>query len=417
MTRRVVVTGLGLITPVGNNVTDSWQNIVAGKSGADFITKFDATNYLVKVAAEVKDFDAEAHISPKLVRRSDPYQHLIMKAAMEAYENSGIKFSDEMRARTSCIIGSAVGGMSSYKQWSDLVEETKDPRRMTPFAIPMLMGNGGSDMVAIELGLNGPSATMVSACATGADCIGLAYDLIRAGRIDQALAGAGECPILPLGIAAFDRIGACSRESENPALSMRPYDKNRTGMIFGEGAGVIVMEELSRAQARGANIIAEMVAYASTSDAFHLTAPDPDATGASEAVRRALTEAEMNPQDIDYINAHGTATPLNDPMETKAIKQVFGQHAYNVPMSATKSMTGHAMGATAAMEAVFSILSLRDNIAPPTINLEEPAEDCDLDYVPNVAREMPIEVVMSNSFGFGGHNVSLIFRQFNGQSN
>lgn len=412
MTRRVVVTGLGIITAVGNNVADTWTNIVNGKSGMGPITKFDVSNYLVQIAAEAKNFNAEDHLSSKVIRRSDPYQHLIWKAAMEAYEDSGIEFTDEIGKRTSCIIGSAVGGMSSYQYWSKLVEETGDPRRMTPFAIPMLMANGGSDLVALELGLQGPSATMVSACATGADCIGLAYDLIRAGRIDRAMAGGGENPILPLGIAAFDRIGACSRENDHPEKAMKPFDANRTGMVFGEGAGVLMIEELESAKARGAHIYAELVAYASTSDAYHLTAPDPAARGAIEAVKRALDEAQLNPQDIDYINAHGTATSLNDAMETQAIKAVFGDHAYNVPMSSTKSMTGHAMGATAAMEAVFSILSLRDNVAPPTINLETPAEECDLDYVPQTAREMEIDVVMSNSFGFGGHNVSLIFKRF-----
>jgi len=412
MTRRVVVTGLGIVSAVGNNVADTWTNIVNGKSGMGPITKFDASNYLVKIAAEAKGFNAEDHMSSKVIRRSDPYQHLIWKAAMEAYADSGIEFTDEIGKRSSCIIGSAVGGMSSYQYWSKLVEETGDPRRMTPFAIPMLMANGGSDLVALELGLQGPSATMVSACATGADCIGLAYDLIRAGRIDRAMAGAGENPILPLGIAAFDRIGACSRENDNPEQAMKPFDVNRTGMVFGEGAGVIMIEELEAAKARGANIYAELVAYASTSDAYHMTAPDPAARGATEAVKRALHEAQLNPDDIDYINAHGTATNLNDAMETIAIKAAFGDHAYNVPMSSTKSMTGHAMGATAAMEAVFSILSLRDNVAPPTINLETPAEECDLDYVPQTAREMDIDVVMSNSFGFGGHNVSLIFKRF-----
>lgn len=412
MTRRVVVTGMGIITAVGNDIPDTWTNIVNGKSGMARVTKFDATNYMVKIAAETKDFHAKDHMSLKLARRSDPYQHLIWKAAMEAYENSGIEFTEEMGKRTSSIIGSAVGGMSSSQYWTKLVEETGDPRKMTPFAIPMLMGNGGSDLVALELGLQGPNATLVSACATGADCIGLAYDLIRAGRIDQAMAGAGENPILPLGIAAFDRIGACARDNDNPEKAMKPFDANRDGMVFGEGAGVIMIEELEAAKKRGANILAELVAYASTSDAYHLTAPEPEARGAIEAVKRALDEAQLNPEDIDYVNAHGTATTLNDAMETKAIKAVFGKHAYNVPMSSTKSMTGHAMGATAAMEAVFSVLSLRDNIAPPTINLETPSEDCDLDYVPQTARSMNIDVVMSNSFGFGGHNVSLIFKRF-----
>lgn len=412
MTRRVVVTGLGMVSAVGNSVADTWQNIVDGKSGMGLITKFDASSYLVQIAAEATDFDAKDHMPAKLIRRSDPFQHLIWKAAMEAHEDSGIEYTEEKGRRTSSIVGSAVGGMSSNHYWTKVVEESGDPRRMTPFAIPMLMANGGSDMVALELGLHGPSATLVSACATGADCIGLAYDLIRSGRIDRALAGAGENPILPLGIAAFDRIGACARDNENPQSAMKPFDANRSGMVFGEGAGVIVMEELETAKQRDANILAELVAYASTSDAYHLTAPDPQAQGAIEAVKRALAEAQLSVTDIDYINAHGTATQLNDAMETEAIKTVFGDHAHNVPMSSTKSMTGHAMGATAAMEAVFSILSIRDNVAPPTINLETPAEECDLDYVPKTARDMQIDVVMSNSFGFGGHNVSLIFKRF-----
>lgn len=413
MSRRVVVTGLGIVCAVGNNVPDTWTNIINGKGGMGPITKFDASNHLVKIAAETKGFDPKDHMPAKLIRRSDPYQHLIWKAAMEAHENAGIEYDDNTRQRTSAIIGSAVGGMSTFQTWSRVADGDGDPRRISPFAVPMFMANGGSDMVALELGLQGPSATLVSACATGADCIGLAYDLIKSGRIDKAMAGAGENPILPLGVAAFDRIGACSRDNDNPETAMKPFDANRTGMVFGEGAGVIVIEELESAKARGANILAELVAYASTSDAFHLTAPDPDANGAIEALRLALNEANMTPQDIDYINAHGTATQLNDEMETKAIKTVFGDHAYNVPMSSTKSMTGHAMGATAAMEAVFSTLAIRDNIAPPTINLENPSETCDLDYVPNTAREMPIDVVMSNAFGFGGHNVSLIFKRFN----
>ena len=412
MTRRVVVTGLGLVTAVGNNVPETWQNITAGVSGVGKITRFDASNYLAQIAAETKDFDAKDYISAKEVRRSDPYQHYILAAAQEAIQQSGLEITDAKRNRTSAIIGSAIGGMNSYKEYSHLVWETGDPRRMTPFAIPMLMANGGSALVAIEIGANGPSTTLVSACATGADCIGQAYNLIQYGRIDQALAGAGEAPIVPLGVAAFDRIGAYSRQNDEPATAVRPYDKNRTGMVFGEGAGVIVLEELESAKKRGANIIAELVGYGATADAFHVTAPDPDADGASQAIQIALDEANMNPQDIHYISGHGTATDLNDAMETKAVKTIFKDHAYNIPMSSTKSMTGHAMGGTAAMEAIFSILAICDNVAPPTTNYETPDPDCDLDYIPNQAREMPIDTVMSNSFGFGGHNASLIFTTF-----
>jgi 3-oxoacyl-[acyl-carrier-protein] synthase II len=260
----------------------------------------------------------------------------------------------------------------------------------------------------------GASAPPISACATGADCIGHAFDLIRLGRLDRALAGAGEAPIIPIGVAAFDRTGAMSRVNDDPARACRPFDKNRQGLVFSEGAGIIVLEELESAKARGANILAELVGYGSTSDAFHITAPEPEGVGASKALEMALDDAHMSPLDIDYINAHGTGTSLNDVMETKAVKRVFGDHAYNVPMSSTKSMTGHGMGATAAIEAAFSVLAIRDQVAPPTINLDTPDPDCDLDYVPNVAREMPIRCVMSNSFGFGGHNVSLIFKAFNG---
>jgi 3-oxoacyl-[acyl-carrier-protein] synthase II len=305
-----------------------------------------------------------------------------------------------------------VGGVSSYYDEAMMLFETGDIRRITPFGIPMLMVNGGSDIVSIDTGAMGPSYVPVSACATGADCIGHAFDLIRMGRLDQALAGAGEAPIFPMGVAAFDRVGAVSRLNDTPETASRPFDKDRTGLVFGEGAGVLVLEELEHARTRGANILAEIIGYGATSDAFHLTAPHPDGKGASQALVQALRDARLNPEDIHYINAHGTATDLNDPMETKAVKRVFGEYAYRVPMSSTKSMTGHCMGATAAMEAAFAVLALRDQIAPPTCNLQEPDPDCDLDYVPNEARPLAMRNVMSNSFGFGGHNVSLIISAF-----
>ncbi|MBZ0290413.1 MAG: beta-ketoacyl-ACP synthase II [Anaerolineae bacterium] len=414
MTRRVVVTGLGMISPLGHNVEQTWEGIKAGKSGVGPITHFDTSNYLVKIAAEVKDWDASSVMPAKEVRRRDPYQHYILAAAKEAAEDGGFQVKEGERTRSGVIIGSAVGGVQSYYEQANLLFETHDPRRITPFGIPMLMVNGGSDMVSIEYGAAGPSYVPVSACATGADCIGHAFDLIRFGRLDQALAGGGEAPIIAIGIAAFDRVGACSRLNDDPTHASRPFDKNRTGLIFGEGAGVVVLEELEHARARGATILGELVGYGSTSDAFHVTAPDPDGKGASLAIQQALDDANLSPQDIDYINAHGTATALNDVMETKAVKHVFGEYAYQVPMSSTKSMTGHGMGATAAMEAIFSVLAIRDQVAPPTTNFSEPDPECDLDYVPNEARSMPISCVMSNSFGFGGHNVSLIFKQFNG---
>ncbi len=413
MSRRVVVTGIGMVTPLGLNVEDSWAGITAGKSGVGPITLFDTTDYLVKIAAEVKNFDAAQYMPAKEVRRRDRYQHFVVAAGKEAVNSSGIQVTDSNRHRVGTIVGSSVGGVGAYWEQAQILIESGDPRRISPFGIPMLMVNGGSDLISIEYGTTGTSATPISACATGADCIGMAFDLIRAGRLDAAFAGCGDAPIIPIGIAAFDRVGACSRENDDPEHAIRPFDKTRPGLVFSEGAGVIVLEELEFAKARGANILAELVGFGSTSDAFHITAPQPDGIGASAAVQQALADANLNPSDIHYINAHGTGTSLNDLMETKAVKRVFGEHAYKVPMSSTKSMTGHGMGATAALEAIFSVLAIRDGIAPPTINLNVPDPECDLDYVPNVARRMPISCVMSNSFGFGGHNVSLIFKAFN----
>lgn len=413
--RRVVVTGLGAISPLGHNVADTWTAIKAGTSGVGPITRFDTDGFLVRIAAEVKNWDPSVYMPIKEARRRDRYQQFVVAAAREAMVSSGLVVNDENRDRTGVIVGASVGGVESYFEQARLYFDTGDPRRVTPFGIPMLMVNGGSDLLSIETGATGPSYVPISACATGADCIGHALDLIRAGRIDQALAGCAEAPIFPLGIAAFDRVGACSRLNDDPENASRPFDKNRTGLVFGEGAGVIVLEELESAKARGAEILAELVGYGSTSDAFHTTAPDPEGTGAMKAIQQALHDAKLNPTDIHYINAHGTATALNDVMETKAVKRAFGEHAYNVPMSSTKSMTGHGMGATAALEAIFSVMALRDQVAPPTINLTEPDPECDLDYVPNTARDMPMKYVMSNSFGFGGHNVSLIFARYDGQ--
>jgi 3-oxoacyl-[acyl-carrier-protein] synthase II len=414
MSRRVVVTGMGVLSPLGHSVKQTWEAITAGQSGVGPITHFDPANYLVKIAAEVKNWDPASVMPAKEVRRRDRYQQFILAAAKEAATEAGFQVAEENRARSGVIIGSAVGGVESYFEQANLLFETKDPRRITPFGIPMLMVNGGSDMVSIEYGAMGPSYVPVSACATGADCIGHAFDLIRLGRLDQTLAGGGEAPIIAIGIAAFDRVGACSRQNDDPTHASRPFDKNRTGLVFGEGAAVLVLEELEHAKARGANILAEIVGYGTTSDAFHVTAPDPEAKGATIAIHQALDDAKMTPKDIHYISAHGTATALNDVMETKAVKNVFGEHAYKVPMSSTKSMTGHGMGATAAMETVFSVLAIRDQVAPPTMNFEEADPECDLDCVPNQARPMPISCVMSNSFGFGGHNVSLIFKRFDG---
>lgn len=410
--KRVVVTGLGIVSPLGHSVHDTWEAIKAGRSGIGPITLYATDGYNVRIAAEVKNWNPAEHMSAKDARRRDRYQQFIVKAAQEAVAQAGFAVDERQPERSAVIIGSAVGGVSSYYSEARMLFETGDIRRITPFGIPMLMVNGGSDIVSIDTGATGPSYVPVSACATGADCIGHAYDLIRMGRVDQALAGAGEAPIFPMGVAAFDRVGAVSRLNDDPERASRPFDKNRAGLVFGEGAGVLVLEELEYARARGASILAEIVGYGTTSDAFHLTAPHPEGLGASKALRLALENARLRPEDIHYINAHGTATDLNDPMETVAVKRVFGEHAYRVPMSSTKSMTGHCMGATAAMEAAFAVLALRDQVAPPTTNLSEPDPACDLDYVPNTARPLAMQRVMSNSFGFGGHNVSLIISAF-----
>ena len=412
MSRRVAVTGLGLVTPVGHDVDESWTAITGGVSGVAPITLYDASEHNVQIAAEVKNWDASKYVSAKDSRRHDRYQLFIYAAAMQALEQAGWHdLTEEQLYKTSTIIGSSVGGVGSFYEQAFLVFNTNELRKISPFGIPRLMAQGGSDLVGIAIGARGPSHTPVSACATGADSIGQAFELIRSGRIDRAVAGCGEAPIIPIGIGAFDRIGAMSRQNDDPAHAVRPFDKNRTGLVFAEGAGVLALEELEIARARGANILAELVAYATTSDAFHVTAPEPEGMGASKAIEFALEVGSVNATDIDYINAHGTATGLNDPMETKAVKRVLGDHAYKIPMSSTKSMTGHGMGMTAAIEAVFCVLALRDQIAPPTINYETPDPDCDLDYVPNEARNVKMQCVMSNSFGFGGHNSSLIFKQ------
>lgn len=414
MTRRVVITGLGMVSPCGNSAEQTWDNIKNGRSGVAPITLYDASPYLVKIAAEAKNFRPEDYMHPREVRRRDRYQHFITAAAKEAIGQSGLTVTDSNRDRIGVFVGSAVGGTTSYYELLWDFFQTNDARGVTPFAVPMLMGNGGSALISIDYGMTGPSYVLTSACASGADCIGHGYDMIRLGRLDAAITGAGESPIIPIAIAAFDRIGACSRDNDNPSEAVRPFSKDRAGLAFAEGAGVLVLEELEYAKERGAVILGEVVGYGSTSDSHHITAPHPSGSGATRAILQAMSDAKINAQDLHYINAHGTATSLNDSMETQAVKTALGEHAYKVPMSSTKSMTGHGMGFTAAVEAGFAVLAIRDNVAPPTINLREPDPVCDLDYVPHTAREISIDCVMSNSFGFGGHNASLIIKRFVG---
>lgn len=412
MTRRVVVTGLGIVSPLGNNIKDTWDNLLKGTNGVGQITKFDTSNYRVKIAAELKNFNPEDYVEYREIRRTDYHQHYIIAASNEAMADAGFESDEELANKTSVFVSSSTGGLRRYQEYITLINETGDPRKMSPFAIPMLVVNAGNNLVAMKLNAKGPSAVLVSACATGADNIGFALDLIRSGRVDRALAGCSDYPITNLGLAVFDRILAYSR-SNDPETANRPFDRDRTGLVFGEGCGVIALEELETAKKRGATIYAELIGYGSSTDAYHRTAPDPEGTGAATAIRLALEDAKLNPEDIQYINAHGTGTFLNDPMETKAVKAVFGDHAYQLALSSTKSMTGHAMGATAAMEAAFTVLSLREQIAPPTINLDNPDLECDLDFIPHQAREIKMDYAMSNSFGFGGHNASLVFKRFN----
>lgn len=412
MSRRVVVTGLGVVTPLGNDMQTTWDSLLAGKNAVGEITYFDTTNFRVKIAAELKNFVTVDYVDYKEIRRTDYHQHYIIAAAKEAIADAHFEVTPETANRTSTFIASSTGGLRRYQEYIELIHDTDDPRKMTPFAIPMLIVNAGNNLIAMMIGAKGPSAVQVSACATGADNIGHAFDLIRAGRIDRALAGCADYPITNLGVAVFDRMRAYS-STNNTELAMQPFDRDRTGFVFGEGCGVLAIETLESARARDAHIYTELVGYGSSTDAFHRTAPIPDGSGAAHAMRLALIDAKLNPEDVDYINAHGTGTYLNDPMETKAVKMAFGNYAYQIPMSATKSMMGHAMGATSAMEAAFTVLSLQHQVAPPTIHLNTPDPDCDLDYIPHTAREFPMQVAMTNSFGFGGHNASLIFKRFN----
>ncbi|MBI4315147.1 MAG: beta-ketoacyl-ACP synthase II [Chloroflexi bacterium] len=411
MTRRVVVTGVGAVSPLGLNVKETWDACVNGRSGVGPITLFDSSNFLVRIACEVKGFDPAQYMEVKEARRRDRYQQLAAAAAKEAHRQSGLVITDDNSGRVGVIISSGVGGLQSIQEGVQTVF-TSGPRRVNPFTIPMLMANGASGLIAIDTGAKGPALCVTSACASGADGIGLAFNLIRAGSIDAAFAGASEASICEFGVAAFDRLGAMSRHNDDYSMTPQPFDKNRDGLVMGEGAAVLVLEELEHAKARGAEILGELAGYGSTGDAFHITAPHEQGVGGAAAMRLALNDAKLNPGDVNYINAHGTGTSLNDAAETRGIKLAFGELAYKIPASSTKSMTGHMMGATGALEAIFSTLAIRDNVMPPTIHYQTPDPGCDLDYVPNTARQAPVKVVMSNAFGFGGHNAVLVFKRF-----
>lgn len=413
MEERVVITGMGTINPLGHNTSETWQNALQGVSGVGPITHFDASDMQVRIACEVKGFNPEDYMSSREARRRDRFEQLATAASKEAICQAGFMNGSLDLGRIGVMVSSAIGGVEAFKD-AVLASQQDGARRISPFSIPMLMSNGAAGLIAIDNGFQGPALSVVSACASGADGIGLAWQSLRAGAIDVAVAGASESTITVVGIGAFDRLGAMSRRNDDYSRTPQPFDRNRDGLVMGEGAAVLVLERESFARARGAEILAELAGYAATADAFHITAPSENGEGGAQAIRLAMAAAGVNPEDVDYINAHGTATQLNDLAETRAIKSALGNFAYNIPVSSTKSMTGHMMGATGALEAIFCVNAIRENTVPPTINYEEPDPDCDLDYVPNQARELSVACCVSNAFGFGGHNAVLVIREYTG---
>lgn len=411
MRRRVVITGMGTVNPVGHGVGETWGNIVAGVSGVAPITLFDSSSILVHIAAEVKDWAPEKYMEAKEARRRDRFEQFATAAAAEAIQQSGIRAQDVDPWRVAVIVSAAIGGLTTIETgFRALMEE--GPRKVSPFYIPMMMPNGAAGLIGIDHGFRGPSFSVASACASGSDAIGIATTLIRAGMVDAAIAGAAEATITLIGVLPFDRTGAMSRRNDDFNMAPAPFDKNRDGIVMGEGAGILVLESLEHARQRGVAILAEVVGYGASADAFHLTAPAAQGEGGAQAIRTALADANATPDDVSYVNAHGTGTVLNDLAETLALKAALGEAAYRIPISSTKSMTGHMMGATGAVEAVLCVEAIRSGTIPPTIHYETPDPACDLDYVPNRARQGELDLVLSNAFGFGGHNAVLAFRRF-----
>ena len=407
--RRVVVTGLGAVTSLGHDVGSFWSSLVAGKIGVDRVTLFDPSSFACQIGAEVRNWDVNLFMDPKEARRNDRYTHFGFVAAKQAVADSGLDMAKEDGDRVGGIIGSGIGGMQTYETQLKVLFE-RGPRKVSPFTIPSLIGNMCSGLVAIEYGARGPNFGMVSACATGTHSLGEAAHTIRRGDADVMVAGGSEAAITPFAYASFCSMKAMSTRNDDPKSASRPFDKNRDGFIMGEGAGVLVLESLDHARARGARIYCELAGYAATCDAYHITSPDPEGKGLSMAMKRALASAGSAAESVDYINAHGTSTPYNDKFETAAIKKVFGEGAYKVAISSTKSMTGHLLGAAGGIESVICVKAIEQGIIPPTMNLQEPDPDCDLDYVPNVARQAKVTTVLSNNLGFGGQNASVVFR-------
>ncbi|WP_249870123.1 beta-ketoacyl-ACP synthase II [Oceanobacillus saliphilus] len=408
--RRVVITGLGAITPLGNDVNTMWENLLAGKSGIDFVTKVDKDNYPAKVAAEVKDFDPTHFMDKKDARKMDPFTQYAVAASKMAVEDAKLTIDDSNAHRVGVWIGSGIGGMKTWEeQHTKLLE--KGPKRVSPFFVPMMIPDMAAGQVSIQLGAKGINSCTVTACASGANSIGDAYKAVERGDVDYIIAGGTEAPISDMAFAGFSSAKALSTNND-PSKACRPFDENRDGFVMGEGAGILILENLDSALERGAHIYGEIAGYGATGDAYHITAPAENGEGAARAMQHALKDAGISPEEVDYINAHGTSTELNDKYETAAIKTVFGDHAKKLAVSSTKSMTGHLLGAAGGLEAVISIKAIKDGVIPATTNYETPDPDCDLDYVPNEARKQDVNVVVSNSLGFGGHNVALVFKKY-----
>ncbi len=407
---RVVVTGLGAITPIGNTVEDYWDGLTSGRNGVAAITLFDASNHACRFAAEIKEFDPKEFLEPKESKRWDRFSKFGVIAAKQALSHSGLIIEESNASRIGVIIGSGVGGLLTMETQSHVLAD-KGPGRVSPFTVPMMIPNMATGLAAIALGAKGPSSAVATACAAGSNAIGDAFRLLQLGKADAMFCGGAEASITPLGVAGFASAKALSFRNDDPLTASRPFDAQRDGFVIGEGGGVMVLETLEHAKKRDATIHAEIIGYGTTCDAHHITSPTPGGIGGAEAIRLALQDGQIDQDSVSYINAHGTSTPANDKNETSAIKSVFGSRAHEIPVSSTKSMTGHLLGGSGGIEAVACVLSLKHGVIPPTINYLNPDSDCDLDYVPNTAREHPSKVILSNSFGFGGHNVCLAFRQ------
>jgi 3-oxoacyl-[acyl-carrier-protein] synthase II len=410
--RRVVVTGIGAITPLGLTIEESWKNLLAGKSGAAPITYFDASDYDTKFACEVKGFDPMKHMDRKLAQRTDLFTQFALVAAEAAINDSGLKLDTEDKERIGVVVGSGIGGMWTYHRQMETMWESKGPHRISPFFIPMMISDIAPGRISMRYGLKGPNYATTSACATSSHAVGDAFILIQRGDADVMVTGGAEGAICPMGIGGFNAMRAMSVRNDAPEKASRPFDKNRDGFVMGEGSGILVIEELGHAIRRGARIYAEVGGIGFTADAHHITEPAPGGEGAVRSMRQALRDAGVSPDEVDYINTHGTATPVGDKNETAAIKTVFGERARSMAVNSTKSMIGHLLGAAGAVEAIATIMSIRDSKVHPTINYETPDPECDLNYIPNASRDWSVNVAISNTFGFGGHNASILFRKY-----